>query len=61
MTDVSIISKTQRKAFEDMFNDIDVDMNGKVTFTELMYKMFSNVSKKDARLLMRVRYSNFYD
>lgn len=51
---LSILSEKQKGAFEDIFNDIDFDADGKVTFDELVFRLFSNVSKKDAKLLMKI-------
>ncbi|XP_065064228.1 uncharacterized protein LOC135690565 [Rhopilema esculentum] len=51
---MSIVSKRQRLAFEAIFDDIDFDSNGKVTFNELVRGLFANISKKDARSLMQV-------
>eukprot|EP00794_Sanderia_malayensis_P018858 gene18858-20758_t len=52
--DLCIANNKQIRAFEGMFQDIDFDKNRKVTFKELMHRMFSNVSKKDAKFLMKI-------
>jgi len=51
---LQISSKEQTRAFEAIFNDIDFNSNGKLSFDEMVFRLFSNVSKKDAKLLMQI-------